>query len=734
MTNKNQKSTLAKLLATENLTVVHSASAKTASFDVRSRLLTLPVFKDMSSDVYDLFVGHEVGHALWTEENDVISAMEGKPAQFHSFLNVVEDVRIEKFIKSHYPGIKRNFVRGYTELFESGFFGVSEDELGDLNLLDRLNVYFKMLGNYAVDIPFAEDEKPFIQKMKNLETFEDVVAVATELFEKAIQEHQNKDEQKEAEVTDGDGDEMGESVQSEMPEGGDETEDSDDETAAGAGDETEDGDQTEDSAEQTGLGSGDETEDADQSNSGMNGANDGHTYNPNLNSITDNSLKDAFVNEETFNTDSKAKRENFVPISNFKINLDNIIVDSDEVFKQYSSYNYVRGNYNVSVAEFENEILKIASEFTKENSSTVGYLAKQFEMNKAASSYKRTTQNRTGVIDTNKLHSFKFNDEIFLSSTYTPDDKNHAFVAFVDWSGSMSSDIVETVEQLATVALFCRKVGIPFVAYAFTNSRLTEFNAIEFDVDAEVRVEAFSLLEFFSLNSSNKKFKRELGAALSISRSARSFTSVQGDMSYLSLSGTPLNITAFVAPEIIKMVRSKTGAEKMTTMFLTDGYDGNGILFPDTHYYKFGYLTNPKTRKPVDTNDTFDLYGYIKATTGSKVVVLHITDSPNVPKKYAKKYNYVLGQYEVNEKLLNYAFVTKMNKRFKKEGYQIFTDNGYDSAYILRGKNLRIDNSSHLDELEENATARKIATAFKKGRNSKLATRPMLNHFIETMA
>ena len=56
MTKKNNinteaKSYLANLLATENLTVVHR-KVKTASFDVKNRVLTLPIFKQKSGDVY----------------------------------------------------------------------------------------------------------------------------------------------------------------------------------------------------------------------------------------------------------------------------------------------------------------------------------------------------------------------------------------------------------------------------------------------------------------------------------------------------------------------------------------------------------------------------------------------------------------------------------------------------------------------------------------------------------
>ena len=58
------KSTLARLLAKENITVVHDPKAETAAFDVLNRNLILPVWKNMGIVVYDMLIAHEVGHAL----------------------------------------------------------------------------------------------------------------------------------------------------------------------------------------------------------------------------------------------------------------------------------------------------------------------------------------------------------------------------------------------------------------------------------------------------------------------------------------------------------------------------------------------------------------------------------------------------------------------------------------------------------------------------------------------
>ena len=105
MINQEVKGTLAKLLATENLTVEHR-KVTTASFDVVNRVLVLPIWKTASSTVYDLLVGHEVGHALYTPDT-VHDANRG-------FVNVLEDVRIEKMMKRTYPGLRKSFFEGYT--------------------------------------------------------------------------------------------------------------------------------------------------------------------------------------------------------------------------------------------------------------------------------------------------------------------------------------------------------------------------------------------------------------------------------------------------------------------------------------------------------------------------------------------------------------------------------------------------------------------------------------------
>ena len=182
MSLTNTKSLLAKLLASENLTVEHG-NYPTASMDVKNRVLRLPIWKEMSGSLYDLMVLHEVGHALYTPEDGWHASASKKGNGYKSFLNVVEDARIERKIKDKYPGGRRSFTEGYLDLIKKDFFGLRGVDLEELNLIDKINLYFK--GGTAHDISFSDEELEFVEKVSKTLTWEDVVRVTDELYEYA---------------------------------------------------------------------------------------------------------------------------------------------------------------------------------------------------------------------------------------------------------------------------------------------------------------------------------------------------------------------------------------------------------------------------------------------------------------------------------------------------------------------------------------------------------------------
>ena len=106
------KSNLARLMATENL-VVEERNVPTAYFDIKSRILTVPILNgNLSNYLYDLLLGHEVGHALETPATGWHDSIFDHKVN-KDILNVCEDVRIEKKIKRKFPGLKVSFIRGY---------------------------------------------------------------------------------------------------------------------------------------------------------------------------------------------------------------------------------------------------------------------------------------------------------------------------------------------------------------------------------------------------------------------------------------------------------------------------------------------------------------------------------------------------------------------------------------------------------------------------------------------
>ena len=175
MVSHEIKSQLAKLLATEDLVVEHK-KVETACFNVHTRVLTLPMWEKASETVYDMLVGHEVGHALYTPDEDWTKKYNVPP----QFVNVVEDVRIEKLMKRRYMGLSKSFYKGYKELSEKDFFCLEGEDLEKMNLADRINLHFK-IGNF-VDIKFTEIEKAIVRMVEGCEDFDDTLVAALALY------------------------------------------------------------------------------------------------------------------------------------------------------------------------------------------------------------------------------------------------------------------------------------------------------------------------------------------------------------------------------------------------------------------------------------------------------------------------------------------------------------------------------------------------------------------------
>ena len=176
--NLEVKSNLAKLLATENITIQHN-KVKTASFDVKNRVLTLPLFKQKSGDVYDMLIAHECAHALWTPHEQWQGI---DNAELRSYVNVLEDCRIDLLIQAKYPGVVYNYKNGFDILEKQNFFGISGRDINkEFMIIDKINLRSKSLQRLPFD--FSKQDNYWLDKVDALVTFDDVLALAKDMLD-----------------------------------------------------------------------------------------------------------------------------------------------------------------------------------------------------------------------------------------------------------------------------------------------------------------------------------------------------------------------------------------------------------------------------------------------------------------------------------------------------------------------------------------------------------------------
>jgi cobalamin biosynthesis protein CobT len=108
-------------------------------------------------------------------------------------VNVVEDARVEKLMKRRYPGLAKTFFNGYKELADQDFFQIQDEDVSNMNLADRANLWFK-IGNYT-QVPIERgEETDIINLIADTETFADVPIAAEALYKycKHKQEEETK--------------------------------------------------------------------------------------------------------------------------------------------------------------------------------------------------------------------------------------------------------------------------------------------------------------------------------------------------------------------------------------------------------------------------------------------------------------------------------------------------------------------------------------------------------------
>ncbi len=725
------KSQLAKLLATEDLIVEHKP-VETASFNVSSRVLTLPVW-DASENVYDMLVSHEVSHALYTPDIEWYKDRQINP----SFVNIVEDARVEKLMKRRYAGISKTFFNGYQELSDKDFFGIELKDIDEMNLADKINLYFK-IGNF-VDIDFTVEEEIYRSQVEKAETFEDTLDAAEALFKYCQAKLEEKKEQEKLDMESAEGDSI-DDVDNSGSDTTDEQGSSEEEGELAQGvkpTEDEEGSTEEQSAPSGGSTGGLEVETADSLEEAIKNLAQTNARETVYWEIPQVDLKRIIISNETIHElcDTQFAED--------EVKFEQLVKEQKLKYPDFDYYRESSWNYDKTV-DPDATFVKFKRSAQKE----VNYLVKEFECKKSASAYARATTSRTGVLDTSRLHTYKYSEDLFKKVTVLPEGKNHGLVFILDWSGSMSNVMLDTVKQLYNLLWFCKKVQIPFEVYAFTHdypndNRYRENRSEQFAYTPKDGLAMFdpkvSLMNIFTSKVKGKELEKQMK---NIWRIVNNFgycrTKYQIPLG-MSLSGTPLNDTLIALHQLIPDFKSKNKVEKVQCVILTDG-ESNHLSYHvtvqrswDDHPYH-GYNSIPSNSYLRDrkTGRTYLHKGdYYHHTT--QVLLRNLRDNFSdtnfigIRIIASRDANYFLRTY------LEYRTdeIEKYMKIWRKQKAFSIKNIGYDTYFGLSSSAL--DNDTEF-EVKEDATKSQIRSAFKKSLNGKKMNKKILGEFVELIA
>jgi len=790
--NHDIKAQVAKLMATEDLDV-HFANVETASFDPKSRVLTIPNYKDdLTREEYDLFIGHEVGHALYTpviSPNEVDKSRKG----FGPFVNIVEDVRIEKAIQSKYPGLQRSFRSGYADLIRRGFFG-KVDDYSKLNLGDRANMFFKA-GFHHTGITFSDTEQPIIDAMANASDWDEVIKAAQMLYDyvgQQIEDEQNQDgpgmpQENDGEADDSEGDSEGNDPgqQTDADENADDSDggskgtgdsDSDSDDSSKGSDDTDDGDEAGSGADDTDDEDGkvDSTDGDEDSDKGDDSVEEGSSngYTPSLDGPTPELETQTAFDKKSSALLAREDRYNEVKNAYIPEALDASVLGWKEVYTDIKNRVDPHDTEGKAFAKYH----KVWREFKTENKAVVGYLAKEFEMRKSADEHQRTSLAKTGELNTSILHTYKFNEDLFKKAAVVAEGKSHGLVMVVDWSGSMTNCIVDTISQIQIMAMFCRQVNIPFDVYAFNGHYTGVFSGTNnYDYEGEAILEpsftfadgelalehseakngrgqgTFKLINYLSSTMRNTQFENAMTYLSMVKDSfVKKFyytedigNPISANSGWHRLGGTPLTHAIVAAAKVVNEFRAKYRLQVVNTIFLTDGEGGYGeSVHGDGSYGRGGIvMLDRKTKRHYRPSRTG---GYAASfqnwldwfydTTGMRIINFYIYGSTkrdlsnsfrsfDIPERYPEAYDTIDRMISADE-----------CKALVKTGFYYRDDiAGYHSVFFIRAKNLKVA-EDRMEGLDADATLAKKRNAFIKNQREKLGSRMFMEQVAELIS
>ena len=739
----------ARLLATENITVIQCPKTQTAYFDLKNRTLALPVWKDMSNEMYDMLVGHEVSHALftpngaggWVDSAKAIAANHGfagnKEAETvaQSFLNIVEDARIERLIKDRFPGLRRDFFVAYTQFAARDIFQLKGRSVNALKFPDRLNLNFKI--GFIAPVNFNAAEQVFVDRTATAVTWDEVVAIANDLFkfenDKGEEEEEDKSEGKgkgegEGEPEKGKGRGKPEKAKpQEGEENGEAEARGESEGEADAEGEGEgEGEDREGDAETEGKPEVSNEKANDEQNRSTKQVKAGKAATADaLDRASDEMRDQSGTGREYVSFPQGFKGSEFVvPYSEFL-----------DAFRTWEKSIPNKVAYECSRAMDQSR--EAVDKMVADTKSSISTFAAEFERRKTADEHRRTVESKSGRLDMDQAWKYKISDNLFRTAQSMRDGKNHGFVMFIDWSGSMSPNIEQTMRQLFTLFQFCKKVGIPFDVYAFgagvgnstsfpsmAAKKSTKFNAAL----SEVQI-ANNVFQVLSSKMSTPELKDAFRYCLQ--------ACLRGDVWQhpfpLSLGGsTPLESAIVIAADVVKTFKEQNKLQIVNTIFLTDGEATDHVLTYTTagnsqNWNAIKILRDGKNEFVVGKNgynsQTGILVKWLKSKVGGNIVGIFVAE--NV--RWASQY---LNTGTDAQRLEN-------SKNFKAHGWAAVPNgSGYDQYFVMRGEVTNTEGAMNSFESEDLSTLTPTAlkNRFIKAVTNRNGSRGMIQSFVTATA
>ena len=710
--NIDAKDRFARILATENIHVQHSVSASTASFNTQSRELTLPKWREMTGQLYDMLVAHEVGHALYTPADidsihDIAERHGVDWGVVKDYVNIIEDARIERLMKQKFPGLRRDFIAAYSDLLERDFFGISDKDPNHLTFPDRINIHYKV-GTVQSVVSFDKTEEQIIHMTDRAESWEDVLDVVEALI-LHMQNDIPEKPSKQSETGQGDG-----------PGGQDVSEEEGDTDGDLPTESTEQGDEKgQPDSPSTGDESSDETgDDAESDEPTQGGSQTGEAEvlsRPETTKSMEENMQDLRDDRRWQAEEEMMTMPKIAKVEDIIIDWKNLYYDpqSSTITSMLTAY----ADHKVPCHEMD-EI----ETFLRESQKTCHMMAQEFKRRQRATSFRRATVAKTGVLDMQKMVNYKWSEDIFRKTTILPDGKNHGLVVAVDWSGSMNTVMKDTIRQAIQMAMFCRAINIPFEVYSFSsvseNFEDSRHNPVKFKSGDKDIHSSLNMRNYLSSRMSKTEFK-ECVRALAVCANAMDWSSSistrRGDM----LGATPLDDCIFALADILPGYRQQNGIEVLNTLIISDG-DTTSQLLQQNEVIREGFRYFRCEQHQSTTVRALDVLRH--RVPGSKVIQFFLSEHKNI----SSRRSWRSGVDETTREFYN-----KNKWCIAKE------KQGFDERFIMFGKN-SVQNADEFDEIgrsdEDGVTITKIRNSFVKSLKRSTTSRAMLVRFIDLIA